>query len=96
MLYFQIRAMSRENLSSGFPTRSNTNGTVQPQRIVRGFKFCTIYVAKTKALVSCVATAQLICAFDFTYAKSKFSHDTAHIIFISLYKEYSTKSGKML
>ena len=38
---------------------------------------CTIYVAKTKALISCAATVQLI--FVFTYAKSRFSHDMAHI-----------------
>ena len=40
---------------------------------------CTIYVAKTKALISCpvtvAVTAQLICAFVFAYAKSRFSHD---------------------
>ena len=41
---------------------------------------CTIYVAKTKALMSCVVTAQLICAFVFAYAKNRFSHDAAHII----------------
>ena len=31
--------------------------------------------AKTKAQISCVVTAQLICAFVFAYAKSRFSHD---------------------
>ena len=36
-----ILAASRENLSSGFLTRSDTNRSVQPQK--------TIYVAKTKA-----------------------------------------------
>ena len=36
-------------------------------------------VAKTKALISCSVTAQLICGFDFAYAKSRFSHDAAHI-----------------
>ena len=30
---------SRETLSSGFPTRSDTNRAVKPQKIVRGFKF---------------------------------------------------------
>ena len=42
---------------------------------------CTIhmYLAKTKALISYAVTAQLICAFVFTYAKIRFSHDTAHI-----------------
>ena len=30
---------------------------------------CTIQVAKTKALISCAVTAQLICVFVFAYAK---------------------------
>ena len=29
-----------------------------------------LYVAKTKALISCTVTAQLICGFVFAYAKS--------------------------
>ena len=38
-------------------------------------------VAKTKALISCTVTMQLICAFIFAYMqKSRFSHDPAHII----------------
>ena len=41
---------------------------------------CTIYVGKTKALISYAVTAQLICAFVFAYAKSRFSHDAAHIL----------------
>ena len=38
----------------------------------------TISILKTKALISCAVTAQLICAV-FAYAKFRFSHDTAHI-----------------
>ena len=38
---------------------------------------CTIYVAKTKALVS--ITTQLICSSVFVYAKIWFSHDAAQI-----------------
>ena len=38
-----------------------------------------MYVAKTKALISFVVTAKLICAFVFAYAKSQFSHDAAQI-----------------
>ena len=34
-----IWAASRENLSSRFPTRSDTNRAVQPQRMVRGLNF---------------------------------------------------------
>ena len=41
-----------------------------------------MYVAKTKPLISCAVTVQLICAFVFAYAKSRFSHDLAHV-FIS-------------
>ena len=35
-------------------------------------------MAKTKALISCTITAQLICTFVFAYAKGSFSHDVAH------------------
>ena len=41
---------------------------------------CTISEAKTKALISFAVTAKLICVFVFAYAKSRFSHDEAHII----------------
>ena len=41
---------------------------------------CTSYVAKTKALISCAVTVQLICDFDFAYAKSWLSHEAAHIL----------------
>ena len=37
-------------------------------------------IAKTKALISCAVTAQLICAFVFAQAKIWFSHDAAHYI----------------
>ena len=37
-------------------------------------------VAKTKALISFVVTAKLICVFVFAYAKSRFSHDPAQVI----------------
>ena len=41
---------------------------------------CTIYVAKTKALMSCMVTKQLICAFVFAYAQRSFLHDAAHYL----------------
>ena len=41
---------------------------------------CTNYVAKTKTLISFAVTAKLICVFVFTYAKSRFSHDAAHMV----------------
>ena len=34
---------------------------------------------KTKALISCAATAQLICTFVYPYTKVRFSHDAAQI-----------------
>ena len=37
-------------------------------------------MAKTKTLISFVVTAKLICVFVFAYAKSRFSHDEAHLI----------------
>ena len=43
---------------------------------------CTIYVAKTKARISCAFTAQMICAFGFAYADSWLSYAAAHIILI--------------
>ena len=45
---------------------------------------CTIYVAKTKALISCAVTAQLICAFVFACAKSRFPHDAVHEFIVSV------------
>ena len=48
---------------------------------------CTIYVVKTKVL---------ICAFVLAYAKSRFSHDVAHVVFLFQERiEYSkTFKGK--
>ena len=36
-------------------------------------------MAETKALISCAVTAQLVCVSVFAYAKSRFSHNEAHI-----------------
>ena len=49
--------------------------------VFRKNRDCAICVAKTKALISFAVTAKLICVFVFAYAKSQFSHDTAHIVF---------------
>ena len=46
----------------------------------RKWRGCTICVAKTKALISFAVTAKLVCVFVFAYAKSRFSHNEAHII----------------
>ena len=47
---------------------------------------CTIRIAKTKALISCAVTAQLICVFVFAYAK-KFSYNAAHIMHVDTFGE---------
>ena len=85
-----IWAVTQENQSSGFRTRSDTNQAVQVQKMVRVWKFWlknrkrrdpTIQVAKTKVLISFAVTTKLICAFVFAYAKCWFSCDAAHIVF---------------
>ena len=42
---------------------------------------CTIYVAKSKALISFAVTAKVICVFVFAYAKTwfKVSHNEAQL-----------------
>ena len=47
----------------------------------------TIYVAKTKALISCTVTVQLICVSVFAYAKSRFSHDPVHFQVMSYHSQ---------
>ena len=72
----------------GFMTRSNTNQAVQPQKMARGWKFGIEEVEELYYLSSenkeadqlrGHVTAQLICAFVFAYAESRFSHDTVHM-----------------
>ena len=63
--------MSQENLSSGFPTRSQTNWAVQPQKMARSLKIKEVeglfylyskdkgadqLCMKTKRLIRCVVT----------------------------------------
>ena len=58
---------------------------------------CTIRVAKTKMLISCTVTAQLLCIFVFAYAYCWFSHEAAHFILsqhaqeIKTYKNFNQK-----
>ena len=70
-------AVQPQILYSGFQPRS-TQTAVQPQKMPRGLNFgfrnkrdWAIYVAKTRALISCAITAHLICTFVFTYAKKE-------------------------
>ena len=67
------------------PTRSDTNWPAQSQEQARSFlRFkkmdCSIRVAKTKALISCSLTAQLICAFRFAYVDCWFSDAVDHLL----------------
>ena len=48
---------------------------------------CTIHVVKTKALISFVITAKLICVFVFTYADCWFYHEVAHMFKLTLTRE---------
>ena len=41
---------------------------------------CTIYVAKTKVLISCMVNASDLCLYFLAYAKHRFSNDVAHLI----------------
>ena len=73
------------------PHRGKTNNVVSEQvrhkpactsteraRSLKFWIYCTIRVAKTKALISLAVTAKLICAFVFAYADYNFSHKAAH------------------
>ena len=60
--------------------------------MARSFKFwitrrgiVLVWVVKTKALISCAVTAQLICAFVFAEANRQFSYNAAHIIFFVVF-----------
>ena len=59
-------------MSLGFPTRGNTNLAVHPETeeisdIESGGTVLCIYIAKTKAQISCAVTAQMICTFMFSH-----------------------------
>ena len=70
-----------KTVSSGFPIGSHTKTRLNSHfRWLVTFNFvltkkkdCIARVAKTKALISCVVTAQLICCFVFACEKSVFS-----------------------
>ena len=68
------------------PTRSNTNQAVESQKQAKGLQFWLeleeelFAFVKTKALISCAVTAQLICAFVFAEAFCWFSHAVAQIL----------------
>ena len=77
----------QEKLSTGIPTRSNTNQPVQPQKVAKSLKFHT----KLRCCpVPCMELQQrhavMICTFIFAYAEIWFYHDGVHIsdVFIQM------------
>ena len=68
----------RENRSSGFMTRPDMNDLYSHVKRLEAcnFKFkkrdCAIQVAKSKALISCAITAQLVSTFVFALVKIRF------------------------
>ena len=81
-------------MSLGFPTSSDTNRAVQLQKAARGLKIQVqeeegLHYLNTENKRADQVNAQLIFAFDLAYAKSRFSHDMAHLIssfFFGFYK----------
>ena len=68
----------RKPVFLGFPTRSDINWPVQPQKQARGFKF--LVISRRGIVLSVEAVnAQLICVFIFAKAKICFSHYAAQI-----------------
>ena len=62
-LFKPLLIIPEKKISKYKPSHEETNN-------LAGFKKwdCTICVAKTKTLISCAVTAQLICVFVFAYA----------------------------
>ena len=81
-----IRAFAWESQQFGFGPCPTQTGLCSYRKLIEALnlefrknKKCTIRVAKTKALISCAVTAQLICAFVFAYADCCFSDAAAQI-----------------
>ena len=79
-----------ENGLWGFRPSPTQTGLDSNRRLEAGSSFgfkknrdCTTCIceAKTKALISCAFTAQLICAFVFPYVKIRFSGDEAQVLY---------------
>ena len=68
---------------------SDTNRAVQSQKMARGLKFRIKQVkglyypcSENKGADQLSGPAKLICVFVFAYAKSRFSHNEAHMKFL--------------
>ena len=53
-----------------------------------------MYVAKTKALISCAVTTQLVCAFVFVYSKKGFL--MTRLKFFAKFPETTVSAGKSI
>ena len=71
-------------MACGFPTRSDTNLVVR-QRL-ESSDLGSIYIGKSKGLISCLVTVHLICTFVFAYSKSRFSLDGSNCSLIKRVK----------
>ena len=91
LLYTKIEPRCEKTGLRGFrPGRTQTGLCSHGFRKKRD---CTTCVAKTKALIRCAVTAQLICGFVFTNAKSRFSHNEAQILNVCFHaRAYHTVS----
>ena len=88
--YGELILLKFERKLSGFRPGTTQTRLYSYRRWLEALNFrfrkkrdCTIYVSKTKALISfaVAVTAKLICVFVFVYAKRWFSHDAAQILF---------------
>ena len=85
-----------EKTCLGFPTRSDFNRAVQPQKMARGlWKYSNRTISsENRALIKCMVTAQLICAFVFAFAKSRFAHDAARIKMLQISEVVNFVNGR--
>ena len=71
---FFLSEPSRENLPSGFSTRSDTNWAMQPQKMARGLKF---WIKEVEGLYYLCSENKV--ATFFSHMQKQVSHDIAHI-----------------
>ena len=78
------RAATRETWSSEFPTRSNTNRSVQSQKKARSLKFWILEEEKLYYPSSENKGADQLCSYCTADLRLcfRFSHDAAHILLI--------------
>ena len=83
-----------ENRSSGFPTRSDTNRAVQPQKMTRGYEFRIkveegLYYpySENKGADQLRSYCAAALRLNFQICKIPFSHDEAHMLSTIFYQE---------